>query len=140
MSDTAFADPTDAVLTLFAEDLASIKFPDVDSASLLAAADDVARAQDALAACEAELQAAHTLLAARRDVLQQKAARALAYARIYAESNEALREKVDSIWLARSTTPSGRPVEVVPPAKRRGRPPKIAAVETLPGVEARSAS
>jgi hypothetical protein len=69
-----------------------------------------------------------------------KAARALAYARIYAESNEALREKVDSIWLARSTTPSGRPVEVAPPAKRRGRPPKIAAVETLPGVEARSAS
>lgn len=127
-------DPTQAVLALFAEDLADIKFPDVDAAVLRAAAEEVERARAAVTAREAELEAAQDALATKLDTLTAKASRALAYARIYAETNTALLEKVNLISMARMA----RPAEAVPsspPAKRRGRPPKNATVARIEEAE-----
>lgn len=90
-------DPAAAVLDLFTHDLANVQFPDVGRDVLEQAHGSVQRALAELAEAEALLEAAHASLLLRQDELAQKATRALAYARIYAESDDALAEKVASI-------------------------------------------
>lgn len=78
------------VLDLFAGELRDQRFGDLDAGSLdelaertRAAAHDVERARDAL-------DAAHAELAEAREALAQRAEQALAYARVFAASDEAL--------------------------------------------------
>ena len=134
------ADPAAAVLELFSTDLVNVQFPDVGQASLEAAHDAVKQAQAELAEAEALLEAAHQSLLAKQDELAHKASRALAYARIYAESDEALAEKVRAIAALPGLAPRGLRKGFEAPQgnaalapKKRGRPPKAQAGQaTLP--------
>jgi hypothetical protein len=114
-----------AVVELFATELATVKFPDVDTAALGREVDVVrARAAEAQRAREA-LAVAESALAQRIAVLAQLAARGLAYARIYAEAHP------DRDALARTLAAIVAPAEraVAPPPRRRGRPPKVPRTE-----------
>ncbi len=115
---------TQAALTLFAEHLPDIKFPDVDAATLAAAAHELTQAREALAQREAEVQEARRVLEARQSTLQQLAARGLAYAKVYADSHEGLRETIDSLLGARSEPKAAAEGLALVAPKKRGRPPK----------------
>jgi hypothetical protein len=117
------------VLDLFEDQLAPVTFGGLETRVLTAAAETVRVAADALAAAEAAAEAARAVLAERQEELAQKAQRALAYARIYAEDDPPLLEKVEAIALPRAGRRAAREEEpaqtghVLPP-RRRGRPPK----------------
>lgn len=91
-----------AVLDLFENELAALKFPDVDQAVLSEAAHSVYQHAEAVARAEAALAAARELLQESQEALLQKCQRAVAYARVYAEEDAALSTKLDGISLPRS--------------------------------------
>jgi hypothetical protein len=117
------------VLDLFEDQLAPLTFGGLETRVLTSAAETVRLAADALVAAEAAAEAARAVLAERQDELAQKAHRALAYARIYAEDHPPLLEKVEAIALPRAGRRAPREEEPaqtghVPSPRRRGRPPK----------------
>jgi len=121
--------PIQDVLDLFQDQLAPVTFGGLETGVLALAAENVRAAAAAVAAAEAAAEAAHAALAERQEELALKAQRALAYARIYAEDDPALLDKVEAIALPRAgrrlareeeTGPSGSP----PAPRRRGRPPR----------------
>lgn len=123
------ADPAAHVLELFATDLRNVPFPDVDHTSLAAAHEAVQAALREVAEAEAMLEAAHQALIARQEELAHKASRGLAYAKIYAEADDALADKVAMIAAlpglsgrARKTSSDAAASPAAP--KRRGRPAK----------------
>jgi hypothetical protein len=123
------------VVDLFVSELASLKFGDLEPTSLAAACEEVrAVAADVLRA-EAALENTRAALAEKRDALLQKAQRALAYARVYAENQPELASRLEHIALPRSPRRSAKsessPPEAklnaaldttTPSARRRGRP------------------
>lgn len=136
------ADPVPAlarsVIELFAEALPNVRFPDMDLSVLEAAADDLRAAQVELEQIEAELDAARAALAKQADQLMVRAQRALAYARVFAESDPELATRVQSIGQTEkpSASPGGVP-------KRRGRPKRDAgdtSLFTLEGAPAMEAT
>lgn len=140
-TDPAIHPAQQAVLDLFCAELAALKFPDVDRAVLEAAAGKVHAAAAAVQAAEEALAAARGVLAEGQEGLLQKCQRALAYARIYAEEDAGLSQKVEAIALPRAGK-RGRTTELPAPAedsapgaagapRRRGRPPKAAASGAL---------
>lgn len=134
-------DPALAVLDLYATDLANVQFPDVSLPLLEQAHAGVKDALADLAQAEALLEAAHATLLARQDELAHKASRAIAYARIYAEADEALAEKVAAIAAlpGLSSRTARRPVDALAAQasngapRRRGRPPKAQPEQTALG-------
>jgi hypothetical protein len=117
------------VLDLFEDQLSPVTFGGLETRVLAAAAENVRAAAGALAIAEAAAEAARAVLAERHEELAQKAQRALAYARIYAEDDQALLDKVEAIVLPRAGRRPSREEEPgqaghVPPPRRRGRPPK----------------
>ncbi len=116
-----------AVLSLFENELAALKFPDLDSQVLEQAARQVCQHAEALATAEAALQAAREALQESQDVLAQKCHRAIAYARVYAEDNQELLTRLDGIHLPRSGRSKGAslltPGNEARPLSRRGRRP-----------------
>jgi hypothetical protein len=146
------AAPIRALLELFVGELALVKFPELDAEVLRDAAGQVSSRSEALARAEAAVERARVELGEAQETLQQKAQRALAYARIYAEDQPELAGKLEDITLPRAQrrltrlepTPSpvaapaavpAAPVAAAEPApvdpgapapKRRGRPPKAA--------------
>jgi len=113
------------VLALYARALADVRFPDLDLASLEAAAERVYAAQAAAEARRKALQAAEEEVAAQELGLAALAERALAYARIFATGNAALSAEVVAI-----ARPSAGEPEEPGLARKRGRPRKGA-----PGAE-----
>jgi ElaB/YqjD/DUF883 family membrane-anchored ribosome-binding protein len=123
------------VIDLFVGELASLKFGDLEPTSLAAAAEEVkASAADVIRA-EAALENTRAVLAEKRDALLQRAQRALAYARVYAENQPELASRLERIALPRSPRRSakseasmrdaklsGAIETATPPARRRGRP------------------
>lgn len=103
----------DWILQLFATDLADVRFPEVDAASLRAHHDAVEDAAKALAEAELVVNRMSVELAERKQALAQHQKRALAYMKIYAEERPALRERLESMQNARN------PKNEEP--KRRGR-------------------
>jgi len=104
-----------AVVDLFSHDLREVIFPGVDAAVLRRHADEVrARARDVDRA-RAALDAALAAFDERTAALAGVAARALAYARIYAADQPDLAAR-----LAEIEGPRGAPA---PPPPRRGRRP-----------------
>jgi len=94
-----------AVIELFQGPLAEVRFADVDAAALtnLARAAETAAAD--LAAHEAQLNELRQTAADRQEALLLLAQRGLAYARVYAENDEALSEQLSSINLSRPSKP-----------------------------------
>lgn len=124
---TAIPEPLKALLGLFDTDFADVKFPDVDAQTLAAAARSVLSAAQCVSEAEAALEKARGELHEQQEALLQKAQRALAYAKVYAEDSPELTEKLQLISLprsqrkARAEAPAGAEVA---PVRRRGRPPK----------------
>ena len=92
--------------SVFAEHLADVRFGDVDKAALDEACLRVEVAAEATAAAEEALEVARGALAEANRGLAKTGQRALAYARIYAESNPALQEQLRDIHLS-SVAPAG---------------------------------
>jgi hypothetical protein len=123
------------VVDLFVSELGSLKFGDLEPTSLAAACEEVnAVAADVIRA-EAALENTRAVLAEKRDALLQKAQRALAYARVYAENQPDLAARLERIALPRSPRRSAKVESSLPdanlngalatataPARRRGRP------------------
>ncbi len=113
-----------AVMTLFAEALPDVRFPDLDLAVLESAADDLRAAQVELEQIEAELHAARAALAKQAEQLTTRAQRALAYARVYAEGDPELASRVQAV----AGSPKAGTLAGEAP-KRRGRPRRQAGAE-----------
>jgi hypothetical protein len=149
------------LLKLFGQELATVKFPDLDRKVLEEAAERVKAEAVALAKAQAALEAARQALYESQEALLQKGQRALAYARIFAEEDADLSAKLDAINLPRPVRKALRAegaVALEAPAvqgedsapRRRGRPPKArtsaplfsegASPEAIAAVEAESAN
>ena len=122
------------VVDLFISELASLKFGDLEPSALAAACEEVKGLAADVTRAERELENARATLAEKKDVLLQKAQRALAYARVYAESRPELASRLERIALPRtlrrtsrseSTLPDAEPSSTrdgaTPPARRRVR-------------------
>jgi hypothetical protein len=104
-----------AVLELYAEALPSVRFPDMDLSVLESAADDLRAAQVELEQIEAELAQARATLLSQAEQLNARCQRALAYARVFAETDPALNARVAALGETGSSAAQTAP-------KRRGRP------------------
>lgn len=136
MSDaSSFIDP---LLQLFETALADVRFADVDAQALARAAADVTSAEAELNAAQVVVDAARAQLQERQEALLQAGHRALAYARVYAETDDALSERVSAITLprpVRRARPGSEALVLSPdPAPQvgsvsrpRGRPRKVPA-------------
>ncbi len=126
------------VLDLFATALAEVRFADVDAQTLARLAAEVQSAGENVASAEAVLDGARRALDERQEVLLQHVQRAVAYARVYAENDEALSRRLDAVSLPR---PARRPrtsehalvlsSDPQPALKTRGRPRKSAPPELM---------
>lgn len=122
---TSLSQPVQAVVNLFEGPLAGVRFADIDAAGLSKLAAEVTRAASELEQREAALTTLRQELAQRQEALLAFAQQALAYARIYAEGDEALLAQLTNIALPRATK-ARRPapaksaselgVEAAPPA------------------------
>jgi len=106
-----------AVIDLFQGPLAEVRFADVDVAALanLARSADAAAAE--LAEHEARVSELKQVLADRQEALLLLAQRGLAYARVYAEHDEALSEQLSRINLPKAAKPrkaSAKPASAEP--------------------------
>jgi ElaB/YqjD/DUF883 family membrane-anchored ribosome-binding protein len=142
----AISAPIQSLLDLFAQDLADVRFADVDAKVLNQVASDVESAAAAVASAQAVLDAARASLQDRQDVLLQLAQRALAYARVYAESDPSLSASLEAIALprvARRTRMDGSEALVLSPEpqpapRKRGRARKESLIgESSEGLEER---
>jgi multidrug efflux pump subunit AcrA (membrane-fusion protein) len=116
------------VIDLYSEELAEVRFPDLDLSALLYAQAELHAAQLEVERVEAELADKRAELEGRSQALVAKAERALAYARIFAQGDDQLaprlaeigRRKGSLTHLAQTPSSSG----LIPAPKRRGRKPK----------------
>jgi hypothetical protein len=93
--------PVQAVLDLFANELADVRFGDVDAITLARIAAEVHAAAEVMASQQAVLESAREALKERQSVLLEHAQRAVAYARVYAEKDEAMSARLEAIALPR---------------------------------------
>ena len=135
---TAIPSPVRTVLDLFASELADVRFGDVDTQALARVAADVQAAAEVVASAQASLESARGTLHDRQEVLLQQTQRALAYARVYAEADEALSAQLDAITLPRparrargeanATDALVLSADPQPAPRPRGRPRKVPVV------------
>jgi multidrug efflux pump subunit AcrA (membrane-fusion protein) len=127
--------PVRTLLDLFTTSLADVRFADVDGETLTRSAADVEAAAEAVAAAQLALDSALEALQERQDALLQRAQRALAYARVYAESDDALSGRLEAVSLPRALRRSRAEdvlvlsADVQPSARHRGRPRKTPVAE-----------
>ena len=140
---SAIPAPIQTLLDLFTTSLADVRFADVDGQTLASSAAEVEIAAKSVAAAQSALDAARDALQSKQDALLQRAQRALAYARVYAESDEAQSRKLDAVSLPR---PPRRPraedalvlsadPQPGPASRPRGRPKKAPVVAIAPPAE-----
>jgi hypothetical protein len=125
---TAIPAPIQTLIDLFETSLADVRFADLDGQTLRRHALDVHATAEVVAAAQLALDSAREALQEKQDTLLQQAQRALAYARVYAESDEALSGRLEAISIPRaprrSHTEDAPVVSASPkPSPRpRGRP------------------
>lgn len=138
---SAISPPVQTVLDLFSTHLPDVRFGDVDAQSLARSAQEVQAAAEVVTASQITFENARVVLHERQEALLQQVQRGLAYARVYAEADEALSTRLDAVALPRPArrarvephVTQGTSEELVltsepQPAKRpRGRPRKVAA-------------
>jgi ElaB/YqjD/DUF883 family membrane-anchored ribosome-binding protein len=90
------------VVDLFSKELAHVRFGDLEGGVLVAFAEEVKVSASEVTNAEALLETARARLTERQDALLQKAQRALAYARVYAEGQPELAERIERIALPRA--------------------------------------
>jgi hypothetical protein len=114
-------EPVRAVVNLYSGELADIRFPDVDRDHLLAAVAEVERRSADLQLALAAVQAARAELEASQAELHELARRAHAYAKVFAEGDDELAERLASIKLDEPA---------LAPKRKRGRPRKQSLEQT----------
>jgi hypothetical protein len=156
MEDVAMNDPVSSavqeVVDLFTKELTHLRFGDLEAGVLAGSADEVNAVAAEVAGAEAVLESARARLAEKQDVLLQKAQRALAYARVYAEGQPELASRIEQIALPRGprrTTKADATLiesdEMLAAAaggaalRRRGRPRRIEPEATLLGLPTEAA-
>jgi hypothetical protein len=102
---TSLPSPVQSVLELFQGPLASVRFADIDAAGLVKLAAEVEAAATEVHEHEGKLTELKQALAQRQEALLVLAQQALAYARVYAEGDDALLEAVNRIALPRAAKP-----------------------------------
>jgi hypothetical protein len=125
--------PVREVLNLFENELADVRFPDLEASVLQAAAAQALLEAEAVDRAEQALDQARTALTQAQEALLQKAQRALAYVRVYAEDDAPLLSRIEAIALPRAPrrpqrspeSPASDVEPASPPARRRGRPRKV---------------
>jgi hypothetical protein len=117
------------VIDLYADELADVRFPDLDLAALRVAQEALQAAQLEVERMEDELASARAALEHAAEHLNGKAERALSYARIFAQGDAALAPKVAEIGRKRPAADGGG--NGASPAKRRGRRSKAEAPTQL---------
>jgi hypothetical protein len=140
---TAISTPVQTVLDLFATSLADVRFGDVDAQGLARVASEVESSAALVASAQASLDSARVALHERQEALLQLVQRALAYARVYAEADEALSARLDAVTLPRATRrPRSEANDALvltadpqPSPRPRGRPRKIAPLVATPEVD-----
>ena len=139
------------VVDLFTKELTHLRFGDLEAGVLAGSADEVKTVAAEVAEAEAVLEGVRARLAEKQDALLQKAQRALAYARVYAEGQPDLAARIEQIALPRGARRATR-VDVVPAPsdemqvaaaggaalRRRGRPRRIEPEATLLALPAES--
>ena len=98
----AIAPPIRTALELFETTLADVRFADLDAKTLARAAADVHAVAAVVASAQAALDSARSALQERQDILLERVQQAIAYARVYAENDEALTHRLQAIALPRS--------------------------------------
>jgi hypothetical protein len=132
---TAIPLPIQTLLDLFTTSLADVRFADVDGETLACSAAEVEVAAKAVAAAQTALDAARAGLHEKQEMLLQRAQRALAYARVYAETDEALSLELDAVSLPRAPRRTRAEDALVlsadpqPSPRPRGRPKKAPVAE-----------
>jgi hypothetical protein len=126
---TSLSPPLQAVVALFRGPLSHVRFADIDAAGLTGLASEVEAAATEVEAQEAKLVELRQSLAQRQESLLALAQQALAYARIYAENDEALSAELNDIALPRATKPR-KPA--APKAPRTAEDPKEPEAEGAP--------
>ena len=96
-------EPVQQLLTLFEEHLNSISFPDVSLEIIKSLAEKVESAQKEVEEAQKHLETAQEALSASSDELLQKCMRGLAYAKVYADGQEELSEKLQAIHFGKPT-------------------------------------
>ena len=126
MSQSLDIDPISAplreVLAVFSESLSSVRFPDVDASALAEAAVLVEQHAAEQRRLEAALEEQRKTLEESQEQLLQKAQRALAYARVFAEGDVLLSSRLEGIALpriraARASTPG--PIAEAPKKQKK---------------------
>jgi hypothetical protein len=132
------AAPIQAILDLFAKDLADVRFANVDAKTLERIASEVKSAAGVVASAEVALETARATLLEKQDALLQHAQHALAYARVYAENDEAMTARLETITLPRATRRARAGAEVLllsaapqPSPRARGRGRKTPSTEPM---------
>ncbi len=102
-AETPAVDPVSAavrrLVTLFESHLSTVQFPGVDAAQLKALVDQVTQHTAEVERAYLALDAAQNALLEAQANLQKKAKQGLAYAKVFAETNEALAAELEEIVL-----------------------------------------
>jgi hypothetical protein len=132
MSDSKFAalsevlsPRTQKVVALFENELRDVRFPDVDVEILEALLQHILEAHVEVQKIEQALEAARARRSAHVEALDAVVPKALAYARVYSESDKLLRERV-----AEADREYG-PAAASAPSSKRGRAKKRAVESDL---------
>jgi hypothetical protein len=115
-SRTAVSDPIRQLVTVFAEDLSDVLFPEIDAQMLASLVRCVETRAETLAQAEADLAAARQAHAQAHAELLRAADRGLGYARVFAADDPKLSAKLADISLGRT-----KPVKQTKRRARRGR-------------------
>ena len=100
--------PVREFVGLFDQQLPEAGFPDVSSASLAERIDAVQQHHERVAEALELLTDAQATLAAGQAALLEHAQRGLRYARVFAEGNDSLTQRLDELGLPSSTRPERR--------------------------------
>ena len=135
------SEPVATLIDVFGANADALCFPEVDHSILEGLAAELRQAAVEVERQERALQQARQLLDERRDALRARAERGLAYARIFAEDDDALREQLEAIDLGGTAQPEAkRTTKRHPPRRGRRTKPAVAdeTVKELPFVPGQS--
>lgn len=102
---SSLSSPVQAVVALYSGPLEGVRFADIDAESLGNLATEVETISAEVEALEAQLGSLREALAQKEELLLSITQQALAYARIYAESDEALTAELNEIALPKGNKP-----------------------------------
>jgi hypothetical protein len=111
ISENVISAPLRELLTVFKENLSKVEFPDVSNTILENCAAVVEKNARELAKILAQENAARELLETSQNELLQKAIRAIAYAKVYAEDRPELMTRLSQINLGKASRAARKTVE-----------------------------